>query len=61
MIDWPALIKLGLGPLRLTPQDFWALTPAEFLTAAGLNTVQKALGRDWFEALSRTFPDTETE
>ena len=25
--DWPALMRLGLNGLRLTPDRFWALTP----------------------------------
>ena len=35
--DWPALMRLGLGQLRLAPDQFWALTPAELTLMAGLD------------------------
>jgi uncharacterized phage protein (TIGR02216 family) len=30
---WRALLKLGLGRLRLSPADFWAMTPIELVAA----------------------------
>ena len=33
---WDEAITLGLARLRLTPDHFWALTPAELLLMAGL-------------------------
>ncbi len=32
-IDWSVLMRLGLGVLRLPPDDFWAMTPVEFRRA----------------------------
>lgn len=32
-IDWPALIGLGLGRLRLAPEQFWTMSPGEFRMA----------------------------
>ena len=37
--DWPALMRLGLHGLGLTPDRFWALTPAAFKS---LITLRKA-------------------
>ncbi len=34
-IDWPALMRLGLHELRLTPEAFWQLTPWELRMMAG--------------------------
>ena len=28
-LDWPGLMRAGLGQLRLTPDAFWRLTPIE--------------------------------
>ena len=33
---WDEAIALGLSRLRLSPDHFWALTPAELLLTAGL-------------------------
>ena len=30
-IAWPVLMQLGLVQLRLAPEVFWALTPAELM------------------------------
>ena len=35
-MDWPALMAAGMGGLRLPPETFWALTPAELMTMLGL-------------------------
>ena len=59
MIDWAALLKLGLGQMRLHPDHFWALTPAELGLMAGLSKKDKALGRGWLDALCAQWPDTE--
>lgn len=32
-MNWPALMALGLGVLRLPPQTFWQMTPREFSAA----------------------------
>jgi len=57
-IDWPALLRLGLVGLRLTPDDFWALTPAELaLMAEALSPQDRALNRAGLKALMRAHPD----
>ena len=32
-VDWPGLMRLGLGALRLPPEAFWSMTPGEFRLA----------------------------
>jgi len=32
-LDWPALMRLGLGGLRLPPGVFWSMTPNELMLA----------------------------
>lgn len=59
-IDWRHLMRLGLGTLRLPPEVFWAMTPAEFLAAlegAGLVPVGGGMDRGVLAALMATFPD----
>lgn len=34
-LDWSALMRAGMQGLRLTPEAFWALTPAEFQMMLG--------------------------
>jgi len=34
-IDWPGLMRLGLGALRLSPERFWSMTPRELAAAIG--------------------------
>lgn len=34
--DWPGLMRLGLGELRLPPTTFWQLTPRELMMMAGM-------------------------
>ena len=33
-VDWPVVMRLGLGGLRLPPDVFWAMTPGELQLAA---------------------------
>lgn len=57
--DWAALMRLGLGALRLPPEVFWAMTPVEFrraLEGAGLASAAP-LGRSGLDALMARFPD----
>lgn len=56
-LDWPALLRAGLRDLRLTPQQFWALTPAELGLMLGLNGYNAPLGRAGLNGLIRAFPD----
>lgn len=58
---WDRMMRLGLGVLRLAPDAFWAMTPAEFLRALeGAGVIAPgggALGRDRLDALMRAHPD----
>lgn len=55
--DWPALMRLGLLGLRLTPDAFWALTPAELMVMLGKDGAGAPLGRRRLEELAQAFPD----
>ncbi|MAY85623.1 MAG: hypothetical protein CML02_02695 [Pseudooceanicola sp.] len=55
--DWPVLMRLGLHGLRLTPAQFWALTPAELHVMAGQRLRSPVMGRDGLERLLAAFPD----
>lgn len=58
-IDWLALMRLGLFQLRLTPDQFWQLTPAELtLMAGGMPGVNATMTRGRLEQLCAEFPDT---
>lgn len=55
--DWPGLMRLGLHGLRLTPREFWALTPAELMVMLGREGAGAPMGRARLEELARAFPD----
>ncbi len=57
-LDWPGLMRAGLYGLRLTPAEFWALTPAELQLMLGLSRAQVAMGRSRLDELQARFPDT---
>ncbi|WP_422050089.1 rcc01693 family protein [Shimia sp.] len=59
--DWPALMRAGIGGLRLTPVEFWALSPAELSLLLGEGRGQSALTRAGFDALLRAYPDRNEE
>ena len=59
--DWPALMRLGLTRLGLTPGDFWALTPAELMVMLGKDGATAPLGRARLEELAQAFPDGPAE
>lgn len=58
-VDWGRLIRLGLLDLRLRPDDFWDLTPAELLLLAGHGAGRDALTRAGLAQLLARFPDGE--
>lgn len=58
--DWPGLMRLGLRGLGLTPDRFWALTPAELMVMLGKDGASAPLGRARLEELAQAFPDGET-
>ncbi|MEX0364624.1 MAG: rcc01693 family protein [Ruegeria sp.] len=55
--DWPALMRAGLVGLRLTPEQFWRLTPAELRLMLGQGAGQPALNRAGLDALLAAYPD----
>lgn len=61
-IDWPGLMRLGLGGLRLTPDVFWAMSPAELrlaLEGAGFLAPDRELpmDRNSLAQLMAAYPD----
>lgn len=61
-VDWPGLMRLGLGVLRLAPDSFWSMTPAEFrlaLEGAGVLAAGGTgpMGRKRLSELMAAFPD----
>lgn len=57
-IAWSSLMRAGLHDLRLTPAQFWDLTPAELMLMLGHEGRTTVLSRARFEELSRNYPDT---
>ena len=55
-LDWPALMRAGLGGLGLKPDEFWRLTPAELRIMLGVRIVPP-LTRARLEELVRAYPD----
>ncbi len=60
-LDWPGLMRVGLHGLRLSPEVFWALTPAELLVMLGQAAVEPPMGRARLAALAAAFPDERKE
>ncbi len=62
-MDWAALMRVGLGILRLPPEVFWAMTPREFLAAAEpwMGTGAAPMGRSELDELRARFPDVSQE
>jgi|28_taG_2_1085356.scaffolds.fasta_scaffold00013_100 uncharacterized phage protein (TIGR02216 family) len=55
--DWSALMRLGLTGLRLTPDAFWHLTPAELRLMLGPDRAGAAMDRAGLQDLMLAFPD----
>ena len=51
-------MRLGLGQLRLTPCQFWQLTPVELALMAGLEG-QRSMSRSGLAELMAKYPDKE--
>ena len=61
-MDWPGLLRVGIGPARLgglglTPAQFWALTPAELALMLGIEFGAGAMTRSRLGDLMARFPD----
>ena len=59
-LDWPGLMRAGLRGLRLTPDQFWALTPAELALMLGVEAGAGAMTRGRLADLAARFPDRKT-
>ncbi len=57
--DWPALMRAGILGLRLTPDQFWRLTPAELRLMLGQGAGMPAMNRKGLDALLAAYPDKE--
>ncbi|MEX0367957.1 MAG: rcc01693 family protein [Ruegeria sp.] len=57
--DWPALMRAGILGLRLTPDKFWRLTPAELRLMLGQVAGMPAMNRKGLDALLSAHPDKE--
>ena len=56
-LDWAGLMQAGLQGLRLTPDQFWRLTPAELALMLGQTQARRPMGRSALDELMRAFPD----
>lgn len=52
-------MQLGLRELRLAPEVFWALTPAELMLIAGRDAQNMPMTRSGLAALAEAYPDTK--
>ncbi len=57
-IDWPGLMRAGLGELRLSPEVFWRLSPIELRIMLGAEAALPPLTRARLEELAAAFPDS---
>ncbi|MFP5075728.1 rcc01693 family protein [Rhizobium sp. YIM 134829] len=56
---WEAVLHAGLGRLRLSPDQFWAMTPRELTAALTPPCTSSALRRGDLAALMAAFPDND--
>lgn len=61
-LDWPGLMKVGMGPVRqgglgLRPSEFWALTPAELALMLGIEAGAAVMTRNRLAELAARYPD----
>ncbi|MEL6168222.1 MAG: rcc01693 family protein [Pseudomonadota bacterium] len=55
--DWPGLMRAGMFELRLKPDEFWGLTPAELAAMLGRTNGDAPLTRERLTALADAYPD----
>lgn len=60
-LDWPGLMRAGLGALGLTPREFWGLTPAELKLMLGEPRAAPPLSRARLAELASAWPDRVAE
>lgn len=56
-LDWPGLLRAGLCDLRLRPDEFWSLTPAELSMMLGLPAASRPMSRSRLFDLAALYPD----
>jgi len=55
---WKEAMAFGFGILRLSPREFWAMTPRELAYAIeAISGRSSPLDRETFSELMRKFPD----
>lgn len=59
--DWPGLLRAAIFGRGLSPDEFWALTPVELLTALGLEGGGAPLTRVRLNELLALYPDRKEE
>ena len=60
-IDWPGLMRAGLGQLGLTPDLFWRLSPVELRIMLGREHAVPPLTRARLAELAAAFPDVRKD
>ena len=61
-VAWPDLMRLGLVQLRLSPEAFWKLTPAELMFLASGGEVRPAnMTRNALDELMALYPDKQKQ
>ena len=61
-LDWPGLMRAGMVWLRLTPSQFWALTPAELALMLGIEPGKGgAMTRGRLAELVARYPDAPSK
>lgn len=60
-LDWAGMMRAGLLGLRLSPEAFWRLTPAELMLMLGIARGATPMRRARLEDLLRAFPDEPGE
>lgn len=58
-LDWPGLMRVGLGLLRLTPDQFWRLSPVELQMMLGAEAAIPPLTKARLDELAAAYPDRE--
>ena len=56
-LDWPGLMRAGMGGLGLRPAEFWALTPAELALMLGIEAGDARMSRARLAELVARYPD----
>lgn len=56
-MDWAGLLRAGLGQLRLTPDQFWRLSPVELRLMLGADAAPAPLTRARLDELAAAYPD----